>query len=67
MKAVIFKEATVVPTSGGMQLFNPAYRDMKLEDIRKESRIDSEYVPYGYNYFVFVRDTGTIYAHRLHG
>lgn len=47
-----------------IQLYNPKYRDMPLSEVIEQSRIGIEYVPYGYNYFVLVRSTGTIYACR---
>ena len=46
-----------------MQLWNPIYRDMKMSQILKDSRIKTEYVPYGYNVFLFVRTTATIHAY----
>lgn len=50
---------------GGMQLWNQKYREMPLPEVIKQSRISIEYVPYGYNYFVLVRSTGTIHAYKI--
>jgi hypothetical protein len=52
-----------VPSPGGMQLWNPKYREMTLDQIKKQSRIEVEYVPYGYNTFLFCRSTATIHAY----
>lgn len=49
----------------GMQLYNPKYRDMALHEVIGQSRVSIEYVPYGYNYFVLVRSTGTIHAYKI--
>jgi len=48
-----------------IQLYNPKYRDMPLPEVIDQSRIDIEYVPYGYNYFILVRSTGTIFGFRF--
>jgi len=49
---------------GGMQLYNPQYRELPIKDVIKHSRISDEYVPFGYNEFILVRSTGTIHAYR---
>lgn len=53
-----------LPT-GGMQIYNQKYRDMSLPEVIEQSRVSIEYVPYGYNYFVLVRSTGTIHAYKI--
>jgi hypothetical protein len=50
-----------IPT-GAMQLYNPRYRDMDINNIMEQSCIIDEYVPYGYNLFLFYRGTSTIYV-----
>ena len=50
-----------IPT-GAMQLYNPRYRDMDINNIMEQSCIKDEYVPYGYNLFLFYRGTSTIYV-----
>lgn len=57
-------EANIPP--GGMQIWHPMYRDVPLKQVIKHSQVKSEYVPYGYNYFVLVRGEGTVYAFRKH-
>ena len=64
--ATIIKEVEfnqISPTNIGMQSFNPMYRNMDLSEIVENSRIETEYVPYGYNVFLFVRNTATIHAY----
>jgi len=48
---------------GGLQVYHPEYRTMTISEIIRHSNISNEYVPYGYNYFILVRSSGTIHAY----
>ena len=49
---------------GGIQLYNPDYRTLPINEVIRRSAISEQYVPYGYNSFILVRSTGTIHAFR---
>ena len=48
-----------VPNSGGLQLFNPAFRYMHIEQIERRTRDYSDV----YNWGVFCRSTATIHLY----
>ena len=61
---VIFKECKINQIKFGcMELWNPDFRNMDIMEVRIKSKIDQEYVPYGYSVFLFCRTTATIYAY----
>lgn len=49
---------------GGVQLYNPLYREASIEEVISHSNISNDYVPFGYNLFILVRSTGTIHAYQ---
>ena len=53
------------PSAYALSENNQKYRDMSLPEVIEQSRVSIEYVPYGYNYFVLVRSTGTIHAYKI--
>jgi hypothetical protein len=56
LKEVEFKD---VPGLGGLQLFNPCYRHMTLDQVEKKTREYSD----SYNTGVFCRSTATIHLY----
>ena len=60
-----FKELEVCPfPSAGMQIFNPKFRDMNLIQVKEVANLETEWVPYGYDYGLFLRSTATIHLYR---
>lgn len=63
MKGLTIKTAKYPPL-GGVQLFNPKYREMDLTEAIEESQILDQYAPYGYTTFLFCKSTGIIHCYK---
>ena len=64
MKTIItLKEVEIqhIPGTGGLQLWNPSYRHMTIDQVQKKTREYSDV----YNYGVFCRSTATIHLYSI--
>lgn len=65
MKTVTLKEVSdfrELPAIG-MRIYNPKFREQKLEEAFNSIRAEEEWIPYGFNYFILCRSTSEFHCY----
>jgi len=48
---------------GGLQIYNPAFRDMPANKAIESAKVETDYLPYGYNVVFFCQSMGCLYLY----
>jgi len=62
IKIINIEQWTQSPT-GALQIYNPAFRHMTANKAIESAKVETEYLPYGYNVVFFCQNLGTMYLY----